>query len=73
MKQYHNLSMFLDWTNNFITIDKYSAYYGISTRKAKKAIALGKIAHESQFGPILEYAGYHNNLESHMIKPVKRD
>ncbi len=37
---------YLDWVNNFLTVDKFAAYYGISKEEAEKLIQRGKEAHE---------------------------
>jgi hypothetical protein len=53
MNNYHII--FLDWFNNFLTVGQFAEYYSISEKKARKVIELGKLAHESQFGSILDY------------------
>lgn len=43
--------MYLDWLNNFLTIDSFADYYEISRLKALRIISIGyhlnKIKHES--------------------------
>ena len=38
---------YLDYVNNFITVDGFAQYYGLSHDQATKVIALGKELHET--------------------------
>ena len=38
---------FLDYYNNFLTVDRFAAYYGWSTQTAKQTIEEGRALHES--------------------------
>ena len=42
--QLHNIleSLYLDWVNNFLTIEKFAAHYGITTDEADALIKIGK-------------------------------
>ena len=39
-------SIFLDWINNYLTYEKFSSDYGISTAEAEKLIKEAKAIHE---------------------------
>lgn len=34
--------MYLEWVSNFLTIEKFAAYYGISVQKAEEIVAIGR-------------------------------
>jgi hypothetical protein len=34
----HHQQMYLDWVNNFLTIERFACYYRITEKKAKKII-----------------------------------
>lgn len=36
--------VYLDWVNNFITIQAFADHYGVSIREARRLIARGKAA-----------------------------
>lgn len=38
--------LYLDWCNNFLTIERFAEYHNLSERKAFKIIKLGKQVHE---------------------------
>ena len=38
--------MYLDWINNFLTIKRFSEYYGISEKLSQEIIKKGKEYHE---------------------------
>ena len=39
-------SMFLDWFNNFLSVECFAQYYGLSFSNAERVIKLGRILHE---------------------------
>ena len=39
--------IYLDWCNNFVTIDKFADYYGLSILEANIIIELGRIINNS--------------------------
>lgn len=41
--------MFLDYFNNFLTVDRFAEYYGLTKDEAQEVIDLGRAEHESQF------------------------
>ena len=40
---------YLDWVNNFISVERFSEYYASSEGDANKIIEQGREIHESQF------------------------
>jgi hypothetical protein len=38
--------IYLDWVNNFLTVDKFASYYGLHPREAVRLIELGKSCHD---------------------------
>lgn len=45
----HNLQhVYLDYFNNFLTLEKFAEHYGLDLEQAKNVIALGKDIHEKQ-------------------------
>lgn len=45
-------TMFLTWFNDFLTIEYFAEYYGLSVHRARVVINKGRAIHESQFGSI---------------------
>ena len=41
--------VFLDWFNNFLTVEKFAEHYGLTEAQAAQVIELGKQIHEAQF------------------------
>ena len=39
-------SFYLDWTNNWLTVEKMSEWYGLSEQETSTWIDLGRIVHE---------------------------
>ncbi len=37
------LKMYLDWVNNFLTVERFAEYYGLSVEEASKVIDEGRI------------------------------
>lgn len=44
--------LFLDYFNNFLSIEGFSSYYGFNQERAKRIISLGRKIHENQFKKI---------------------
>jgi hypothetical protein len=40
-------SEFLDWVNNYLTVDVFAEHRGISTNEARALIELGRSVHEA--------------------------
>jgi len=40
-------SEFLDWVNNYLTVDVFAEHRGISTNEARALIELGRSVHET--------------------------
>jgi|DEB0MinimDraft_10_1074344.scaffolds.fasta_scaffold317801_1 hypothetical protein len=40
--------MFRDWFNNFLTVERFASYYGISVAEAKRIISAGREQHEKE-------------------------
>lgn len=38
--------LYLDYVNNFLTVERFAEYYNLSERKAFKVIELGRQVHE---------------------------
>lgn len=36
------IAMYLDWRNNFLTVERFAEYYGIDEDKAERVIFLGR-------------------------------
>jgi len=51
MCRYH--SLYLVWINEFLSVEAFADYYGMHEDKAFAILNLGRMAHESQFGPII--------------------
>jgi len=56
--QHSNQKMFLSWFNEFLSIERFAEYWGISEKLAKKTINKGRIIHESQFSSIFWCIGH---------------
>lgn len=41
--------MFLDYFNNFLSVERFASYYGLTEEQAKEVIELGRLEHEAQF------------------------
>jgi len=46
MNKFHE--MYLDWVNNFLTVDVFASYYNLTLEQAHYVIGSGKQYHESQ-------------------------
>jgi CO dehydrogenase/acetyl-CoA synthase beta subunit len=46
--------LYLDWVNNFLTIEKFSEYYGLEEDDAKKLLEVAKKSHEQR----IEYSKF---------------
>jgi hypothetical protein len=42
------IEIYLDWVNNFLTVARFSEYYGFTEDESKVLIELGKKYHEIQ-------------------------
>jgi hypothetical protein len=42
-------NLFLDYFNNFLSVEGFASYYGFEVEKAKRVIELGRKIHEDQF------------------------
>jgi hypothetical protein len=40
--------LYLDWVNNFLTIERFAEYYGLDEDDAKDLLALSKKCHEQR-------------------------
>jgi hypothetical protein len=40
--------LYLDWVNNFLTIEKFSEYYGLDEDDAKALLEIAKKSHEQR-------------------------
>ena len=40
--------LYLDWVNNFLTIEKFSEYYGLDEEDAKTLLQIAKKSHEQR-------------------------
>jgi len=38
--------MYIDWVNEFLTIERFAEYYGITVKQAYTLLALGLAIHE---------------------------
>lgn len=41
--------LFLDYFNNFLSVEGFASYYGFDLSKAQRVIDLGRKIHEGQF------------------------
>lgn len=39
-------TLFLDWVNNYLTVEKFAEDYGFAVKHAKVAIEAGRLVHE---------------------------
>jgi hypothetical protein len=49
--------LYLDWVNNFLTIEKFSEYYGLDEDDAKQLLVLAKKCHEQRVDFIKDTQG----------------
>ena len=47
---YHYVYLYMEWFNNFLTIERFAEYYEISIHRAKVIINKGRVLHQDQFG-----------------------
>jgi hypothetical protein len=40
--------VYLDWVNNFLTIERFAEYYGLDEGDAKQLLAIAKKSHEQR-------------------------
>ena len=40
--------IYLDWVNDFLTVERFSEYYGLDEEDAKQLLKLGKKCHEQR-------------------------
>lgn len=40
--------LYLDWVNNFLTLEKFSEYYGLDEEDARDLLKLAKKCHEQR-------------------------
>ena len=40
--------VYLDWVNNFLTIERFSEYYGLEEDDARKLLEIAKKSHEQR-------------------------
>lgn len=40
--------LYLDWVNNFLTIERFSEYYGLDEEDSKELLKLAKKCHEQR-------------------------
>ena len=40
--------IFIDWFNNFLTVDRFAEYYGLEIEQARKAIEAGREIHDKR-------------------------
>ena len=43
------ITLFLDYFNNFLTVERFASYHGMSEEKARRVICLGRKLHENSF------------------------
>lgn len=46
--------VYLDWVNNFLTLERFAEYYGLDESDAKQLLAIAKKSHEQR----VEYATF---------------
>ena len=46
------IALWLDWTNNFVSLTAFAAYYHITRPAANRVLCKGRILHETNFGSI---------------------
>lgn len=49
--------LYLDWVNNFLTIEKFSEYYGLDENDARDLLKLAKKCHEQRVDFIKDTQG----------------
>jgi hypothetical protein len=49
--------LYLDWVNNFLTIEVFAEYYGLSDSDAKELLVLAKKCHEQRLDFINDTQG----------------
>lgn len=40
-------AVYLDWVNNFASVDYFAQYYGLTVREAEKLIELARMVHNT--------------------------
>jgi len=40
--------LYLDWVNNFLTLERFAEYYGLDEEDAKQLLVLAKKCHEQR-------------------------
>jgi len=45
-----SIMLYLEWRNNFLTIERFAEYYGAPVQKAKRLINKGRVLHHDAFG-----------------------
>jgi hypothetical protein len=40
-------SLYLDWVNNYLTIDKFAEHHGLTTKEAELLLIVAKSCHEN--------------------------
>ena len=40
------INLYLDWWNNFLTVDRFASYYDLTIGQALRVIRLGRTLHE---------------------------
>jgi hypothetical protein len=48
----HFQQLYLDWVNNFLTVERFAEYYGLDTNEAEKQILIGRKIHNQRTGKI---------------------
>ena len=46
--------VYLEWVNNFLTIERFAEYYGLDEEDAKQLLVIAKKSHEQR----VEYAAF---------------
>ena len=46
MKHQQKAVIYLDWVNNFLSVEKFASYYNITVSEANKLIEEGRTIHE---------------------------
>lgn len=47
------VAMYLDWVNNFLTVERFAEHYAISEEQANEIIKLGRTISHLQLEPVL--------------------
>jgi hypothetical protein len=42
------MDLYLDWVNNFLTVERFAEYYELSLERAHRVINLGRTLHEKR-------------------------